>query len=259
MPGADRKTAAERAADEKAEKAEKKAVGRKAAGKRGSEGALPYVPARGGIPVLRRAAADCRGCPLYADATRTVFGAGPAPARLMLVGEQPGDQEDRAGEPFVGPAGRLLHSALGKAGIDAEQAYVTNAVKHFKFAPVTEGRKRRIHKAPNLGELTACRPWLAAEVRRVRPELIVALGATAGKSLLGNSFKVTEARGALLSLAPGTELPLVAGEGDGDDGGDGHRHFLATVHPSAVLRATNRDEAFEGLVADLRVASGFLG
>ncbi|MEU2563121.1 UdgX family uracil-DNA binding protein [Streptomyces longispororuber] len=272
MPGADRKTAAERTADGKAadgkvtdkkaagkkaadkKAAGKKAAGKKAAGKQGPEGALPYVPARGGIPALRRAAADCRGCPLYADATQTVFGAGPAPARLMLVGEQPGDQEDRAGEPFVGPAGRLLHSALDKAGIDAEQAYVTNAVKHFKFAPVTEGRKRRIHKAPNLGELTACRPWLAAEVRRVRRELIVALGATAGKSLLGNSFKVTEARGALLPLAPGTDLPLVAGEGDGDG-----RRFLATVHPSAVLRATHRDEAFDGLVADLRVASGFLG
>ncbi|MFF9900087.1 UdgX family uracil-DNA binding protein [Streptomyces longispororuber] len=267
MPGADRKTAAERTADGKAadgkvtdkkaagkKAADKKAAGKKAAGKQGPEGALPYVPARGGIPALRRAAADCRGCPLYADATQTVFGAGPAPARLMLVGEQPGDQEDRAGEPFVGPAGRLLHSALDKAGIDAEQAYVTNAVKHFKFAPVTEGRKRRIHKAPNLGELTACRPWLAAEVRRVRPELIVALGATAGKSLLGNSFKVTEARGALLPLAPGTDLPLVAGQDDGDG-----RRFLATVHPSAVLRATHRDEAFDGLVADLRVASGFLG
>ncbi|MEV2253269.1 UdgX family uracil-DNA binding protein [Streptomyces sp. NPDC050147] len=216
-------------------------------------GALPYVPARGGIPALRRAAADCRGCPLYADATQTVFGAGRARARLMLVGEQPGDQEDKAGEPFVGPAGHLLRKALGEAGIDEEQAYFTNAVKHFKFAPVTEGRKRRIHKAPNLRELAACRPWLAAEVRRVNPELLVALGATAGKSVLGNSFKVTESRGALLCLASGHDLPLAA-----DEEGDAHRRFLATVHPSAVLRAKDRDEAYGGLVSDLRVAARFL-
>lgn len=224
--------------------------------RRSSEGALPHLPARGGIPALRRAASGCRGCPLYADATQTVFGAGPARARLMLVGEQPGDQEDRAGEPFVGPAGRLLRSALGEAGIEEDQAYFTNAVKHFKFAPATDGRKRRIHKAPNLGELTACRPWLAAEMKRVNPELVVALGATAGKSLLGSSFKVTESRGALLSLTPGTDLPLaVAGGADSD----GHRRLLATVHPSAVLRAKDRDEAFGGLVSDLRVASRFLG
>lgn len=220
-----------------------------------SGGALPYVPTRGGIPALRRAAADCRGCALYADATQTVFGAGRARARLMLVGEQPGDQEDKAGEPFVGPAGHLLRKALAEAGIDEEQAYFTNAVKHFKFAPITEGRKRRIHKAPNLGELTACRPWLAAEVRRVNPELLIALGATAGKSLLGNSFKVTESRGALLSLASGRGLPLAADEEDGD----GHRRLLATVHPSAVLRAKDREEAYGGLVSDLRVAARYLG
>ncbi|MEU7648031.1 UdgX family uracil-DNA binding protein [Streptomyces huasconensis] len=219
-----------------------------------SEGARPYVPTRGGLPALRRAAADCRGCPLYENATQTVFGAGPARARLMLVGEQPGDHEDRAGEPFVGPAGRLLRSALGEAGLDEDQAYLANAVKHFKFAPVTEGRKRRIHKAPNLRDLTACRPWLAAELRRVNPELVVALGATAGKSLLGGSFKVTESRGALLSLASGADLPLATG-----DGGDGGRRLLATVHPSAVLRSKDRDEAFAGLVTDLRVASRFLG
>lgn len=172
-----------------------------------ADGAQPYVPARGAIPAQRRAAADCRGCSLYADATQTVFGAGAPRARVMFVGEQPGDQEDRAGEPFVGPAGRLLRSALAEAEVDEERAYFTNAVKHFKFAPVTEGRKRRIHKAPNLGEMTACRPWLAAEVRRVNPELIVALGATAGKSLLGSSFRVTEARGTLLSLEPVPTCP----------------------------------------------------
>ncbi|MEU8958071.1 UdgX family uracil-DNA binding protein [Streptomyces sp. NPDC048518] len=220
-----------------------------------ADGALPYVPARGGIPALRRAAADCRGCPLYENATQTVFGAGRSRARVMLVGEQPGDQEDRAGEPFVGPAGHLLRSALEKAGIDEEQAYFTNAVKHFKFAPVAEGKKRRIHKAPNLSEMTACRPWLAAEVRRVRPELIVALGATAGKSLLGGSFKVTESRGSLLSLRAESDLPLSTQE----EGAEGGLHLLATVHPSAVLRAKDRDEALAGLVADLRVAARFLG
>ncbi|MFH8605910.1 UdgX family uracil-DNA binding protein [Streptomyces sp. NPDC018029] len=227
--------------------------------RKGSDGASAYVPARGGIPALRRAAADCRGCPLYADATQTVFGAGPAHARLMLVGEQPGDQEDRAGEPFVGPAGRLLRSALGEAGIEEDQAYLTNAVKHFKFAPVTKGRKRRIHKAPSLGELTACRPWLAAELRRVDPELVVALGATAGKSLPGSSFKVTEARGALLTLptdrGPEPELPLAAAGEEAEEDG---RRLLATVHPSAVLRAKDRDEAYAGLVSDLRVAARFL-
>jgi DNA polymerase len=155
----------------------------------------------------------------------------------------------------VGPAGRLLRTALGEAGIDEEQAYFTNAVKHFKFAPVTEGSKRRIHKAPNLRELSACRPWLAAEVKRVNPELLVALGATAGKSLLGNSFKVTESRGALLSLTSGQDLPLSA---EGKDG-DGDRRLLATIHPSAVLRAKDRDEAYGGLVSDLRVAARFLG
>ncbi|MFH8487773.1 UdgX family uracil-DNA binding protein [Streptomyces longisporoflavus] len=220
-----------------------------------SDGALPFVPARGGIPALRRAAADCRGCALYADATQTVFGAGRARARVMLVGEQPGDQEDKAGEPFVGPAGHLLRKVLGEVGIDEEEVYFTNAVKHFKFAPVTEGRKRRIHKAPNLSELTACRPWLDAEVRRVNPELLVALGATAGKSLLGRSFKVTEARGTLLPLAAGGDLPL---DVEGADS-DAHRHCLATVHPSAVLRAKDRREAYAGLVSDLRVAAQFLG
>lgn len=219
-----------------------------------SDGALPYVPARGGIPALRRAAADCRGCPLYADATQTVFGAGRARARLMLVGEQPGDQEDRAGEPFVGPAGHLLRKALGEVGIDEEEVYFTNAVKHFKFAPVTEGRKRRIHKAPDLSELTACRPWLAAEVRRVNPELLVVLGATAGKSLLGKSFKVTEARGSVLPLTSGRDLPLAVEE----EGGDGSRHCLATVHPSAVLRAKDRKQAYAGFVSDLQVAARFL-
>ncbi|MEU0302112.1 UdgX family uracil-DNA binding protein [Streptomyces sp. NPDC006175] len=220
------------------------------------DGALPYVPARGGVAALRRAAADCRGCPLHENATQTVFGAGPAHARTVVVGEQPGDQEDREGEPFVGPAGRLLRKALADAAIDEDQVYFTNAVKHFKFAPVGEARKRRIHKAPGLRELAACRPWLTAELRRVDPELVVALGATAGKSLLGNSFKVTESRGALLYL-PGAELPATAGEKPDDDGEA--RRLVATIHPSAVLRAKDRAEAYQGLVSDLGVAARFLG
>lgn len=227
-----------------------------------SGGALSYVPARGGVQALRRAAADCRGCPLYAEATQTVFGAGPAHARTVVVGEQPGDQEDRAGEPFVGPAGTLLRRALADAEIDEEQVYFTNAVKHFKFAPVGESGKRRIHKAPNLRELAACRPWLAAELRQVDPELVVVLGATAGKSVLGNSFKVSQHRGALLPL-PDQDLPVTVGDGRAEDAGAEHagdrgHYLLATVHPSAVLRARPRADAYEGLLSDLRVAARFL-
>ncbi|MFE1406880.1 UdgX family uracil-DNA binding protein [Streptomyces sp. NPDC058770] len=220
------------------------------------ESALDYVPARGGLAALRRAAADCRGCPLYADATQTVFGAGPATARTVLVGEQPGDQEDRRGVPFVGPAGRLLRKALAEASIDEEQVYFTNAVKHFKFAPLTGTQKRRIHKAPDLREITACRPWLAAELRRVDPELVVALGATAGKALFGGSFRVTQARGALLSL-PDWDIPATP-DATGEGEMNGHR-VLATVHPSAVLRAKDRDVAYGGLLSDLRTAARFLG
>ncbi|MGC4950316.1 UdgX family uracil-DNA binding protein [Streptomyces sp. DT224] len=218
-------------------------------------GAQSYVPARGGVAALRRAAADCRGCPLYENATQTVFGDGPAHARTVVVGEQPGDQEDRAGEPFVGPAGHLLRKALAEAEVDERDVYFTNAVKHFKFTSAGEG-KRRIHKAPGLREMTACRPWLAEELHRVDPELVVVLGATAGKSVLGNSFKVTDSRGTLLYLS-GTGLPTAARaaqEGDGPV-----RGLVATVHPSAVLRAPDRAEAYQGLVADLRVAARFLG
>lgn len=218
-----------------------------------SDGAAQYVPARGGVAALRRAAEGCRGCPLFQDATQTVFGAGPAHARTVVVGEQPGDQEDLAGEPFVGPAGQLLRKALADAGIDEQEVYFTNAVKHFKFAPVKEGGKRRIHKAPSLREMSACRPWLDAELQRVEPELVLALGGTAGKSLLGNSFKVTESRGVLLYL-PASSLPAVA---RAEAGGDA-RGLVATVHPSAVLRAKDRKEAYRGLVTDLGVAARFL-
>lgn len=149
--------------------------------------ASPYMPQRGGLTVHRRAAADCRGCPLFEHATQTAFGKGDPSARIIVVGEQPGDQEDRQGEPFVGSAGRLLRKALGEAGIDTDAAYLTNVVKHFKFSQEGPG-KRRIHKAPNLREMSACRPWLIAELRLVRPDVVVALGATAGKALLGGSM-----------------------------------------------------------------------
>ncbi|MFD7444852.1 UdgX family uracil-DNA binding protein [Streptomyces sp. NPDC059909] len=217
--------------------------------------ATPFLPSgRAGLAGLRRAAAACRGCPLYENATQTVFGEGDASARVLLVGEQPGDQEDRQGRPFVGPAGKVLERALADAGIDPEQAYVTNAVKHFKFT-VPEGRKRRIHKAPSLREMTACRPWLRAELRLVAPELVVALGSTAGKTLLGPSFRVTEQRGALLPW------PGLGDDGEGGEGGDpgpGIRGLVATIHPSAVLRADDRESVYDGLVSDLRVAADVL-
>ncbi|MEU5596968.1 UdgX family uracil-DNA binding protein [Streptomyces sp. NPDC020298] len=205
--------------------------------------AEPFVPDRAaGLDDLREAAACCHGCPLHRNATQTVFGAGSAPARVMLVGEQPGDQEDRQGRPFVGPAGKLLDKALAEAGIDPGGAYVTNAVKHFKFTRA-EPRKRRIHKAPTLREMTACGPWLAAELAVVEPELIVVLGATAGKALLGSSFRVTEVRGTVLERE-------IHGRPE---------RLVPTVHPSAVLRAEDREGAYRGLVADLRVAARALG
>ncbi|MEW2316398.1 UdgX family uracil-DNA binding protein [Streptomyces bauhiniae] len=210
--------------------------------------ATPFLPSRrAGLAGLRRAAADCHGCPLYEDATQTVFGAGDPDARVLLLGEQPGDQEDRQGKPFVGPAGHVLDRALADAGVDPGHAYVTNAVKHFKFT-VQPGRKRRIHKSPTLREMTACRPWLLAELRLVSPEVVVALGATAGKALLGSGFRVTEQRGALLPW-PGL---------DGEAAEDGIAGLLATIHPSAVLRADDRDAVYDGLVADLRTVADVL-
>ncbi|CAM5362626.1 UdgX family uracil-DNA binding protein [Streptomyces fumanus] len=204
--------------------------------------ATPFVPDRGGLTALRKAAANCRGCPLHREATQTVFGQGSANARVMLIGEQPGDQEDRQGRPFVGPAGKLLDRALAEAGIDPAEAYVTNAVKHFKFTRSEPG-KRRIHKAPSVRETKACGPWLAAELALVGPELIVVLGATAGKALLGSSFRVTQVRGTVLE----EEI-------------HGRRERLVpTVHPSAVLRADDREAAYRGLVADLETAARALG
>jgi uracil-DNA glycosylase len=202
---------------------------------RDSGGAEALIPAqRGGVKALRAAAAGCRACPLWRNATQTVFGAGPARAPLMLVGEQPGDREDRDGRPFVGPAGHLLDHAMADAGIDVKRTYRTNAVKHFKWKP---RGKRRIHQRPTKLEVEACRPWLEAELDRVRPEVVGILGSVAAQSLLGNDFRVSKRRGELLTV----DFAPVA---------------VATVHPSAVLRAGESDqraEAYVDLVDDLRV------
>ena len=207
--------------------------------------AAPFVPPGADLATLSSAMDGCRGCPLWEPATQAVPGSGPADARLVLVGEQPGDAEDRQGLPFVGPAGRLLDGALEEAGIDRAAAYVTNAVKHFKFR--ARG-KRRIHASPDTWEVRACTPWLQAEMAVLRPEVVVLLGATAGKAVFGPSFRVTQSRGVLLPWPP---------SGDEQTYGDGQ--VLATLHPSAVLRADDVDTARAGLVADLRVAATTLG
>lgn len=211
-------------------------------------GAADFVPDSGDLDLLRSAAADCRGCDLFGPATQTVFGRGPGAARLMLVGEQPGDVEDVRGEPFVGPAGALLRRALRDAGLDEFPTWTTNAVKHFRF---TERGKRRIHEKPTAAQSTACRPWLAAELAAVRPAVLVALGATAAASLFGAGFRLTAARGRPVAWPPergtfaGSDLDLDA---------------FATIHPSAVLRTPDaeRDEAYAGLVADLVAVAGAL-
>jgi DNA polymerase len=184
---------------------------------------------------------------LYRNATQTVFSSGDAAARVVLIGEQPGDQEDRRGQPFVGPAGGALMRAIDEAGIDPTETYTTNAVKHFKFERAERG-KRRIHKSPSLRELTACKPWLAAELRLIEPHVVIALGATAGKALLGSSFRVGKERG--------VPLPMPSLDG-GETAGAA---LVATIHPSAVLRADDADraEVYAGLVSDLKVAARLL-
>lgn len=205
--------------------------------------AAAFRPDTGDLAVVRAAAQGCRGCPLHEKATQTVFGRGTPEARLMLVGEQPGDVEDTEGEPFVGPAGRLLGQALDEAGVDPSTAYVTNAVKHFKFTP---RGKRRIHATPDTWEVAACRPWLEAEIALVQPELVVLLGATAAKSVYGPSFRVTKSRGTVLSWPT-------------DRWGDeSNPQAVATIHPSAVLRSDDRPAALAGLVSDLQVAAQVL-
>ena len=193
------------------------------------------VPEARSLKEVREAARHCTACPLYKTATQTVFGEGPKNATLMLVGEQPGDYEDVAGKPFVGPAGKIMDRALEEAGIDRKQVYVTNAMKHFKWEP---RGKRRIHKKPNSREIAACRPWLEAELRIVRPKLVVCLGATAAQTIFGPAFRVTRERGKLLSsdLAP---------------------KVVATVHPSSLLRQPDeesRKREYASFVADLKVA-----
>jgi DNA polymerase len=200
----------------------------------------PFVPDTNSLKTLREAAAGCRGCPLYGPATQTVFGEGPRKARLMMVGEMPGDREDRAGHVFVGPAGRELDSGLERAGIPRDDAYVTNVVKHFKFR---ERGKRRIHDTPKKGEVDACLPWLREELRLVRPQVLVFLGATAAKALLGSSFRLTRSRG---EPVPSNLAPCV----------------LATIHPAAILRAPDgeaRQAEREAFVHDLEVVAHHLG
>ncbi|MBO0680645.1 UdgX family uracil-DNA binding protein [Mycolicibacterium sp. S2-37] len=209
-------------------------------------GAADFVPAdTHDLTVLADTAQGCKGCDLYLDATQTVFGEGRRDARVMMIGEQPGDQEDRAGRPFVGPAGKLLDRALAAAGIDRDLVYVTNAVKHFKFSRPERGT-RRIHKTPSRTEVVACRPWLFAELDAVRPDVVVLLGATAAKALMGNDFRLTARRGEVLRLPSPTPVT------------DLDTQVVATVHPSSVLRgpSEDRERAFDALVDDLRVVAG---
>jgi uracil-DNA glycosylase len=203
--------------------------------------AARFVPESNSLRTLSAAAHECRGCDLYKTATQVVFGAGPRAARVVFVGEQPGDQEDRQGAPFVGPAGALLDKALEEAGIPRTDVYVTNAVKHFKWEP---RGKRRIHKKPRVSEIKACRPWLEAELRAIKPAVVVCLGASAAQSVLGPQFKLMQHRGEV--------LPSTLADAP---------HVVATIHPSAVLRAPDsegRRAAFAMLVDDLRVVAQVL-
>jgi DNA polymerase len=212
-----------------------------------SEENEPAQPPSGvGLDGLRTAAAGCRACELWEPATQTVFGEGPETARIVFVGEQPGDQEDRKGEPFVGPAGRLLDKALADAGIDRRDAYITNAVKHFRFE--VKG-KRRIHQTPGPEHLQACRPWLEAELAVLQPEVVVCLGATAAKALISPSFRITKDRGHLLPWTPPAE--------EDEEEAPHQTWMLATTHPSAILRTPDeaRDAAYDALVADLKVVA----
>jgi uracil-DNA glycosylase family protein len=211
--------------------------------------AADFVPDGADLDTLRTAARECRGCHLWEDATQTVFSRGSSRARVVMVGEQPGDVEDQRGEPFVGPAGVLLRRAVGDAGIDPEDIYITNAVKHFKFR--RQG-KRRIHQTPDREEIIACRPWLLAEFAQVAPRVVVALGATAAQALLGPSFRVTKQRGMLLPW------PESAYHSEDFAQAGGSAQVMATLHPSAILRADDRETAYKGLVADLSVAASAL-
>ena len=201
--------------------------------------AAEFIPSKATLTVLRGSAKDCTACDLYKRGTQTVFGEGASHARVILVGEQPGDKEDLAGKPFVGPAGMVLNKALKAAGIERSDTYVTNIVKHFKWEP---RGKRRIHKKPNAMEIAACRPWFDAEVKALKPDIIVCLGATAAQALVGREFKVTKRRGEIIKNA---DQPVM----------------LATVHPSAILRAPDDDARHEEMrkfIEDLRVAAAYI-
>jgi DNA polymerase len=212
-----------------------------------------FLPERRSLTSLRAAAAGCRGCPLYLQATQTVFGEGAATARVVLVGEQPGDQEDRAGHPFIGPAGQMLDRALAESGLVRKDVYVTNVVKHFNFEP---RGKFRLHKRPPAMAIKACRPWLDAELELLGPDVLVLLGATAAQAVLGADFRVTRSRGKVIlgtdlfgtdpSSVPNKSVPKI----------------IATLHPSAILRAPDadaREEAYRMLVKDLKLAARQLG
>ena len=201
--------------------------------------ASEFIPETGGLRAVREAAAGCRGCHLYEKATQTVFGEGPRSARIMLVGEMDGDREDREGRPFVGPAGRELDRALDAAGLDRQEVYVTNVVKHFKFE---ERGKRRIHQTPRKGEVDACMPWLDTEIKLIRPTGLVTLGATAAKALLGSSFRLTQSRGQALE----SDLAPVV---------------MATIHPAAILRSSDsasREAEREAFTRDLAAVAAVL-
>lgn len=200
-------------------------------------GAQEYLPARRNLNELRTAIQSCRGCDLYQDATQAVFGEGLKRSRLIMIGETPGDVEDKTGKPFTGPAGRLLDKALQAAGLERSELFLTNAVKHFRYQTRGATGKRRIHKTPSQAQMTACRPWLEAELDVVRPEGAVVLGSVAGHTLFGPDFRISDHRGRI------TELP------------DRKIWSVITIHPSAALRADDRAEAFDGLVADLRLAA----
>ena len=202
--------------------------------------AADFIPPRASLSKLRAAAEGCRGCHLFKLGTQTVFGEGPSRARIMVVGEQPGDAEDKAGHPFVGPSGKLLDRAFDAAGIDRDDVYVTNAVKHFKWARDARS-PRRLHKTPNVGEVRACFPWLEHEIALIKPQIIVCLGATAAKALLGQTFSVLKSRG----------VPIES---------DWAPAVFATVHPSAVLRAPSEQRAVaeQMFVSDLRKAGRYL-
>jgi uracil-DNA glycosylase len=204
-------------------------------------GAGPFVPDGASLQDLAAAVQGCRGCDLYQEATQAVFGDGPRRARVVLVGEQPGDQEDLSGEPFVGPAGRLLDNALEQAGFSRPEVYVTNAVKHFRFT--RPKGKQRIHKSPARWQVAACGPWLVAELEQVRPQVVVLLGATAAQAVFGPALRVTQVRGSLLQW-PVDRLPL-----------EDPPVCVPTAHPASVLRSRQREADLAALVADLRVAA----